>query len=149
MRFMLTILLTLTLAQSVHADAWDEVCEWRRRARLPAMKEDPALTKFAMMKARYRAERGLQNGHQGPRWPKGCTEGTGEAKAMWGWLTCVTETDAKVGGAGMCIGRDGQRYMVLVVKGHRRSLIDPHRYPIFDTSRLSPHPPRVGDGKKI
>ena len=143
-RLLQSLIISCALFQSIiYADAWDEVCEWRRRAGLPQMKEDPALTKFAMMKARYRAERGLKDGHQGPKCPKGCTEGTGEAKPSWGILTCLLETDAQTGGAGLCIGRDGERYMVLVVRGHTKHLINPNKIPVFNTSYLTPNPPSI------
>ena len=142
MRLLMTAIMLLGLAATAGAEAMDEVNFWRGRNRLPAFREDVKLTAFAQMKAEYRAQRRLQNGHQGPRWPQGCTEGTGEATASWGWLTCVMEADAAEAGAGVAIGGDGQRYMVLVVRGPGRSLIPPERVRPLSTAHLTPNPPR-------
>lgn len=138
--------LFLLVASSVcHADPWDEFCEWRRRVGLPQIKEDPAMTKWAQNKANYRAFHRLKNGHQGPTTPAGWREGTGEATSMWGWLTCCQEEDAVYGGAGMCVGWDGERYMCLVLRGGSgRSLLGRrNNIPIHDTSRLTARPYRV------
>ena len=116
MRWMLSMIIVLTTQAIVSADAIDEVNEWRKRSGLPLFIEDPAMTKFATMKARYRAERNLRDGHQGPRPPAGWHEGTGEAYATWGWLTCETESEFMYAGAGICVGRDGTRFMVLVCR---------------------------------
>lgn len=131
----------LTLAPALGA-GMDEVNYWRSRNRLPVLIEDPALTEFAQMKANYRAQRMLKDGHQGPRWPQGTTEGTGEATAAWGWLTCIMEGEGKYAGAGVAIGPDGERYMVLVIRGPARSLINPHRIRTLPTAHLTPNPPR-------
>lgn len=140
---MLTVV--TVLATHVHGDGMDEVNEWRRRAGLPAYREDPEMTKFAMMKARYRAERGLKNGHQGPQPPAGWHEGTGEASGHWGWLTCEMECDFQYAGAGMCVGHDGERYMVLVCRGGSgRPLISRQQVPVHNTSHLTPAPDRAG-----
>ncbi|MDM4015169.1 CAP domain-containing protein [Roseiconus lacunae] len=136
----LTLLFGLLFATStfVFGGAFDEVNAWRRGAGLPQIAEDPAMTAFAQKKAEYRAARGLKNGHQGPSVPAGWTEGCGEATASWGWLTCATECDFQYGGAGIAIGRDGERYMVFVGRGGSgRALINPNRYPIIKTAHLS------------
>lgn len=123
--------------------AIEEVNFWREQNDLPAFHEDRELTEFAQMKAEYRALRGLKNGHQGPQNPWGTVEGTGEATPDWGWLTCAMEDSSQCAGAGICIGWDRERYMVLVIKPPGRPLIS-HVRPI-DTSFLTPNPPNVRD----
>lgn len=130
---------------SVLADGMDEINEWRRRSGLRPFIEDPKMTEFARAKARFRAERGLQNGHQGPKPPRNWHEGTGEATSTWGWLTCESESDFKYAGAGICVAADGTRYMVLVCRdGSGRALLPRNNSPVHDTSYLTPKPPRVG-----
>ena len=131
-------------APAANGDAWDEFCAWRRMAGLPQLAEDPSMTAFAMHKARYRAERGLRRGHAGPRLRAGWHEGTAEWRPSMGFGACYREHDFRYGGAGMCVGRDGRRYMVLVVRGGSgRSLMRRSR-PTFNTAHLTPNPPRVG-----
>lgn len=146
MRLATTMMVFLGLfASVVSADGMAEVNEWRRRSGLPPFVEDPEMTKFAIMKARYRAERNLQNGHQGPKPAAPWREGTGEAKPNWGWLTCEMESEFQYAGAGLCVGKDGTRYMVLVCRGGSgRALLSRHNAPIHNTSYLTPNPPRVG-----
>ena len=145
MRFLLLASVMAFTAISALGDGMDEVNEWRRRSGLPAFIEDPAMTQFAMMKARYRAERHLRDGHQGPAAPAGWHEGTGEAQPVWGWLTCEMESDFQYAGAAMCVGSDGTRYMVLVCRsGTGRALIGRQGAPVHKTSHLTPNPPRVG-----
>ncbi len=141
------ILLSVALiSQAVMADGMDEVNEWRRRTGLPAFIEDPAMTRFAEMKARYRAGRNLRDGHQGPAPPSGWHEGTGEATPSWGWLTCESESDFRHAGAAVCVGVDGTRFMVLVCRdGSGRALVSRNCAPVHNTSPLTPNPPRVGD----
>ena len=130
--------LAISIAQGA---AFDEVNAWRRAAGLPVLIEDPQMTRFAQMKAEYRAQRGLKNGHQGPSNPSGWTEGCGEATSRWGWLTCATECDFRYGGAGVAIGADGERYMVFVGRGGSgRALLNPNQYPIIQTAHLTPNP---------
>ncbi|QDT62276.1 hypothetical protein SV7mr_48230 [Stieleria bergensis] len=125
-------------------DGMAEVNEWRRKSGLKPFIEDAKMTEFAKSKARYRAERGLQNGHQGPKPPFHWHEGTGEAKPVWGWLTCEMESDFKYAGAGICVGKDGTRYMVLVCRdGSGRALISRNNVPVHSTAHLSPNPPKV------
>ena len=148
MKYLLKMVSLLVLSSlftsTIRADGFDEVQEWRRRTRLPLFKEDPKMTQFALKKARYRAERDLQNNHKGPRPPKGWKEGTGEAKPFWGWLTCEMECDFQFVGAGMCVGKNGLRYMVFVGRGGSgRPLISRHNIPTYDTSYLTPNPPKV------
>lgn len=121
--------------------AIEEVNHWRRANGLPEFIEDAVLTQFCQHKAEYRALNGLRNGHDGPKPPGGCVEGTGEASHEWGWLTCAMEDSGTHAGAGMCIGWDDERYMVLVVRPPGRRLLS-HVTPI-DTSHLSPNPPSV------
>jgi hypothetical protein len=145
MKWLLVMTIVLTTQAVASADAMDEVNEWRKLCGLPPLIEDPAMTKFAAMKARYRAQRNLRNGHQGPRPPAGWREGTGEAYAVWGWLTCETESDFKYAGAGICVGADGTRFMVLVCRGGSgRALLPRQNSPVHNTSHLTRNPPRVG-----
>lgn len=145
MRFLLLTVISFLSIGSLRGDGFAEVNEWRRRAGLPAFVEDPQMTAFAQAKAKYRAERGLQNGHQGPKPPAGWREGTGEATSTWGWLTCEMESDFRYAGAGVCVGKDGKRYMVLVCRGGSgRALISRNNAPVHNTSYLTPDPPRVG-----
>ena len=135
----------------VQGSGMDEVNEWRRRVGLPTFIEDPAMTRFAEYKARFRAERGLKDGHAGPR-PSDPSwrEGTGEAEAWFGWLTCVMEESATHAGAGMCVGHDGERYMVLYVRGGTgQALIPRHNIPTHRTSYLTPNPPSVHDRAEV
>ncbi|MEM8671591.1 MAG: CAP domain-containing protein [Planctomycetota bacterium] len=144
MKYLWMALLGAMMVQTAQADGMDEVNEWRRRTGLPPFIEDPKMTEFAKAKARYRAERGLQNGHQGPKAPSGWHEGTGEATASWGWLTCEMESQFKYAGAGMCVAPDGTRYMVLVCRGGSgRALVPRNNAPVHNTSYLTPKPPRV------
>ena len=145
MRLAALATIIVTLVATVNADGMAEVNEWRRRSGLPPFVEDPRMTEFAKMKARYRAERNLRDGHQGPKAPAGWHEGTGEATSSWGWLTCEMESDFKYAGAGLCVGRDGTRYMVLVCRGGSgRALVPRQNSPVHNTSHLTPNPPRVG-----
>jgi hypothetical protein len=148
-RIVLVSVFALTAVAIAQGGAFDEVNAWRRGAGLPQLIEDPAMTEFAQKKAQYRAARGLKDGHQGPSVPTGWTEGCGEAKASWGWLTCATECDFRYAGAGIAIGVDGERYMVFVGRGGSgRALIDPNRYPIVNTSHLTPNPTRGASAPK-
>ena len=123
--------------------AIEEVNAWRRHNGLPEFIEDDKLTEFAQMKSEYRALRGLKNGHQGPEHPNGTTEGTGEATADWGWLTCAMEDSSTHAGAGVCVGWDDERYMVLVVRPPGRRLV--RNVKPLDTSYLTPNPVHVRD----
>lgn len=144
MRFLMLSIALITFVENSAGDAMDEVNEWRRRSGLRPFIEDPAMTQFAQQKARYRAANHLRNGHQGPRPPAGWHEGTGEATANWGWLTCEMESDYTYAGAGVCVGRDGTRYMVLVCRdGSGRALLPRQGAPVHSTSHLTPHPPTV------
>lgn len=138
------IILVLLSNNIVKGDGFDEVQEWRRRTGLPLFKEDPKMTKFAKMKASFRAERNLQNSHTGPKPQAGWVEGTGEAKPMWGWLTCAIEDDYTHAGAGLVVGSNGVRYMVFVGRGGTgRPLISSHNIPTYDTSYLTKNPEKV------
>ena len=146
MRIAITLAVVAVTCTSVMGGAMDEVNEWRKRCGLKPFVEDPEMTKFAVMKARYRAERNLRDGHQGPQPKAGWHEGTGEALPMWGWLTCEMESDFKYAGAGMCVGNDGTRYMVLVCRsGSGRALVRRNYAPVHNTSYLTPNPPRLAE----
>ena len=104
MRIATLVAILLSINTMVLGDGMDEVNEWRRKSGLPPFVEDAEMTKFARMKARYRAERNLQDGHQGPKPPTSWHEGTGEATPEWGWLTCEMESDFKYAGAAFVCG---------------------------------------------
>ena len=144
----LAIAFALLFPTVAHSDLFDELQEWRRRNGLPLFIEDPRMTQFCRMKAQYRAQRNLQNGHQGPRAAPGWTEGTGEASPSWGILVCAMESDNRYAGAGLAYGRNGQRYMVATFRGGSgRNLINPHRVRPFNTSYLSPRGQRFNPGR--
>ncbi|MEM8864130.1 MAG: hypothetical protein AAGF31_01130 [Planctomycetota bacterium] len=115
--FIRALFVAMLLASSASATALEEVNYWRTKNGLQPFKEVPWMTEFAQRKAEWRAARLAQNGHQGPPCPAGCREGTGEATPDWGWLTCCQEETGTWAGAGVAIGADGQRYMVLVIHG--------------------------------
>jgi hypothetical protein len=140
---MRTVMFVLLLSSTAHAGALDEVNLWRTTNGLPPFHEDTTLTAAAQHKAEYRAARLLKNGHQGPACPPGCREGTGEARAEWGWLTCVMEESGTYAGAGVAIGDDGERYMVLMVRGtHSHAPTGRQVHPLR-TSHLTPDAPRI------
>lgn len=148
--FIRALFLSSLLASTAAATAMEEVNHWRTANGLEPLQEVPWMTKFAQRKAQWRAARLAQNGHQGPPCPAGCREGCGEADASWGWLTCCQEETGKWAGAGVAIGADGQRYMVLIIHGTpgqaprgrqiggRGALLH-----IINTSKLTPDAPRV------
>jgi len=145
MRIAALVFFSFVTVSTSFADGLDEVNEWRRRCGLRPFVEDPEMTRFAKMKARYRAERNLRDGHQGPKPPMHWHEGTGEATPQWGWLTCEMESDYRYAGAGVCVGADGTRYMVLVCRGGSgRALVSRNNSPVHNTAHLTPHPDRVG-----
>lgn len=144
MKYLLVALLAVLPSLAI-ADGNAELAEWRRRVGLPRFTVDANLTRFAQMKAEYRAKRGLKDGHQGPRNPPGTREGCGEASAHWGLLVCSMEEDFTHAGVGIAIGGDGERYMVAVFRGGSgRALIPRQNIPIHNTSYLTPNPPRMG-----
>ena len=140
MRALLIILLINSTAQ---ASALEEVNLWRSKNGLPAFKEDKKLTAAAQHKAEYRAARLLKDGHDGPECPAGCREGTGEAKPEWGWLTCVMEETGTYAGAGVAIGADGERYMVLIVRGIHGHAPNGRQVRPLRTAHLTPDAPRI------
>ena len=144
------LLLTLLITSITSGSAMDEVNHWRTKNGLEPLKEVPWMTEFAQQKAEWRAARLAQNGHQGPPCPAGCREGCGEADSFWGWLTCCQEETGKWAGAGVAIGADGQRYMVLVIHGTRGTAPKGRqiggrgaRLRIINTSKLTPDAPRI------
>ena len=148
--FIRVLLLTLLVTSTATASAMKEVNQWRTQNGLQPLKEVTWMTEFAQRKAEWRAARLAQNGHQGPRCPAGCREGTGEADSAWGWLTCCQEESGKWAGAGVAIGADGQRYMVLIIHGTQGTTPKGRqiggrgaRLRIIDTSKLTPNAPRI------
>jgi hypothetical protein len=140
---MRTMMLVLLVSSTASASALEEVNLWRSKNGLPAFEEDKKLTAAAQHKAEYRAARLLKDGHQGPSCPAGCREGTGEARPEWGWLTCVMEESGTHAGAGVAIGADGQRYMVLIVRGTRGSAPKGRAVRPIRTAHLTPDAPRI------
>ncbi|MEQ8848095.1 hypothetical protein [Botrimarina sp.] len=145
---MKSLLIVFTLvAATAHGAAIDEVNHWRQKNGLPAFREVPWMTEFAQRKAEWRAARLAQNGHQGPPVPAGCREGCGEARPEWGWLTCCQEESGTYAGAGVALGADGQRYMVLIVQGasgsapRGRTMGGGGRLRVIDTSAMTPNAP--------
>ena len=140
----LTFLLT---AGNLRAEALQEVNAWRKAYGLSTLVEVPWMTKFAQRKAEYRAARGLKNGHAGPRCPAGCREGTAEATPWWGWLSCCMEETGHYAGAGVAVGDDGDRYMVLLLWGTDGAApIGRKITPLTgarSTAKLTPNPVRV------
>jgi len=144
MRFLIALAVSIATVSTASATAMAEVNRWRARHGLPELKEVPEATDFAQKKAEYRAARMMKNGHQGPKCPAGWREGCGEADPEWGWLTCVMEEDAVYGGAGVAVGADGERYMVLIVSGGSgRALMPRNNLPTLRTAHLTPNPPRI------
>ena len=139
-----TSFFAMALTSTAQGAALDEVNLWRSQNGLVKLQEDPELTEFAQRKAEYRAARLLQNGHHGPPCPAGCTEGTGEATPDWGWLTCVQDSrSARVGGAGVAIGADGQRYMVLLLRGTNHQCDFGNNLKPIGTAHLTPDAPVI------
>jgi hypothetical protein len=140
---MRAVMLLLLLGSTAQASALEEVNLWRTTNGLPPFQEDERLTAAAQYKAEYRAARLLKNGHQGPPCPPNCREGTGEARAEWGWLSCVMEEAGTHAGAGVAIGADGERYMVLMVRGtHSHAPMGRQVRPVR-TAHLTPDAPRI------
>lgn len=139
----------LLIGSSASGTAIEEVNHWRAKNGLPAFREVEWMTQFAQHKAEWRAARLAKNGHQGPGVPPGCREGCGEARPEWGWLTCCQEETGAYAGAGVAIGADGERYMVLIVQGtsgsapRGRSMGGGGRLRVIDTSPLTPDAPVV------
>ena len=155
--FIRAFVLSFLVATTAAGAAIDEVNHWRTANGLKPFEEVPWMTEFAQQKAEWRAARLAQNGHQGPPCPPGCREGTGEATSMWGWLTCCQEETGELAGAGVAVGEDGQRYMVLVIQGTKGQAPKGRkiggqgaRLRIIDTSDLTPDAPvieRLGSKK--
>ena len=148
--FVRASLFVLLIPSLAAASAMDEVNHWRKANGLPELKEVEWMTEFAQNKAEWRAARLAKNGHQGPRCPGGCREGCGEAAPTWGWLTCCQEESGKYAGAGVAIGADGERYMVLIIKGTQGSAPKGRQIGgrgsalrIINTSKLTPDAPKV------
>lgn len=146
--YLLTLVLVLLIGGVASAMAIEEVNYWRIKNGLPAFTEVPWMTVAAQAKAEYRAARGLKDGHDGPRRPEGCREGTGEATPQWGWLTCCMEETGRYAGAGVAVGADGERYMVLIVHGvYGRAPIGRRIRPLR-TAHLTPDAPVIAFGSR-
>lgn len=137
------VLFVLLVSSTANASALQEVNFWRTKNGLAPFQEDKKLTAAAQQKAEYRAARLLKDGHQGPSCPPGCREGTGEARPEWGWLTCVMEETGTHAGAGVAIGADGERYMVLIVRGTHGHAPKGRQVRPLRTSHLTPDAPRI------
>jgi len=135
--------LLLLVVSTANAAALDEVNYWRRHNGLSKFIEDRGLTRFAQRKAEFRAARGLKDGHDGPKCPDNCREGTAEARPMWGWLSCCMDETGKLAGAGVAIGDDGERYMVLVVRGKGYAPRGRRIIMAMKTAHLTPDAPRI------
>jgi hypothetical protein len=140
---MRAVMIVLLLSSAAQASALEELNFWRTRNGLPAFQEDKTLTAAAQHKAEYRAARLLKDGHDGPTCPAGCREGTGEARPEWGWLTCVMEESGTHAGAGVAIGADGERYMVLLVRGTQGHASSGRQVRPLRTAHLTPDAPRI------
>lgn len=140
LKVLLLLIVTCSIAQ---ASGMDEVNAWRRKNGLLPFREVPWMTSMAQKKAEYRAARLLKDGHQGPKCPTGCREGTGEAIPWWGWLTCCMEETGKWAGAGVAIGADGERYMVLIVYGVEGWAPIGRNVGRPNTAYLTPYPPVI------
>jgi hypothetical protein len=143
-------MLTLLITSTATATAMEEVNHWRASNGLSTFKEVAWMSEFAQRKAEWRAARLAKDGHQGPPCPAGCREGCGEANSTWGWLTCCQEETGKWAGAGVAIGEDGQRYMVLIIHGARGNAPRGRQIGgtgaslrIINTSNLTPDAPRI------
>jgi hypothetical protein len=148
--FIRIFLLILLITPTASGTAIEEVNRWRTQNGVEVLKEVPWMTEFAQRKAEWRAARLAQNGHQGPPCPAGCREGCGEARSHWGWLTCCQEETGEWAGAGVAIGSDGQRYMVLILHGTQGAATRGRqvgrrgsRLRTINTSWLTPDAPRV------
>ena len=140
---MRSMIMVLVMSPVASGTAIEEVNFWRSKNGLPSLIEDQVLTSKAQAKAEYRAARLLKDGHDGPRCPQGCREGTGEASPGWGWLTCVMEETGESAGAGVAIGADGQRYMVLLLRGSRESAPIGRQVRPARTAQLTPNAPVI------
>lgn len=136
----LAALLLLCLALPANATGIQEVNYWRSKNGLKPFIEVPWMTAHCQKKAEYRAARGLKDSHEGPSTPTGCIEGTAESTSDWGWHTCCTEESGRYAGAGVAIGEDRERYMVLLVhgKGGNRRKLTP-----LKTAHLTPDAPTI------
>lgn len=139
---MRALLLLLAMASFAQASAMDEVNHWRKKNGLRPFIEVPWMTTAAQKKAEWRAARLLKRGHQGPACPRGCREGTGTGTPSWGWITCCMNQSGKYAGAGIALGVDGKRRMVLIVYGRGKDLVH-GTLRAQKTAHLTPHPPII------
>ena len=70
-RTLLATLLICFACSTAHATAMQEVNYWRSKNRLNPFIEVQWMTEHCQRKAEYRAARGLQHNHAGPKTPPG------------------------------------------------------------------------------
>ena len=137
------LLLMLFSCVSAQGEAFDELTAQRRNFGLPPLTRDAELMEFAQMKAEWQASHHItvqngHNGHEGPRMP-GCSEGTGQLAPHWGWGSCLMRAGGSPrAGAGVALGTDGRRYMVLIIRGVNRREINGHRN-LIETAYMTPN----------
>ena len=84
------------------------------------------------------------SGHEGHIPPADCIEGTGALDPWWGWATCRTTVyGSHAAGAGLAIGSDGRRYMVLLIRTRQTAEIPLNSRNLIDTAHMTPSAPRV------
>jgi len=105
------------------AEALEEVnlqrASWGQKALIKDEELTLAAQKIAEWQAYYQIS--LQtgyNGHEHPKYePTGTSVGTG-VSSSYGWSSCLMEVYGSYkAGAGLAIGSDGNRYMVLILQG--------------------------------
>lgn len=138
----------LALLLPAMGEALDECNLQRQHFGLPPLIRDPELMRAAQRKAEWKAAHHVTSqygydGHEGQTPPDDCIEGCGALTPFWGWGTCETTlTGSWPAGAGLAMGTDGRRYMVLWIRqggqnGHRRT-IDMSSRNLADTAHLTP-----------
>ena len=145
LRLMVILLLLTATAQ---AEPFTEMNAQRAHLGLPPLIRDADLMRKAQKRAEWLAVRQIHSGpdyygHRGANWGPGIIEGIGSLYPDWGWCTCAMRTIGQHrAGAGMVVGTDGRRYMVLLIRGS--NLLETQiRRPLRDTSHMTPDPVRV------
>ncbi len=107
--------------QLVSINATAEVNAFRANKGLPPFEEDPCLVLAAQTIALKRAQE-HRAGHTPNDFsglPEGCNADAAGCAALepsWGWHSCCDSEMWKYGGAAVCTGDDGLRYMQLFVR---------------------------------
>lgn len=142
-------MLVLMFATPAMADALDEVNAQRAHFGRSPLIRDAALMRFAQSKAEWKAAHLVTSqygytGHEGIQPPADCREGTGALAPHWGFVVCrMLISGSHRGGAGIAIGEDGRRYMVVVV-GTRSLRGDASAYSSpLETAYMTPNAPRI------